>query len=362
MNQTKKHIVAGFQKKNLAKRPALVFCAMMLCFALYAQRVTPFQTGSYIPLLTSLRDFAPAPTGMYLINYNYWVSPKGYYDQNGDKLSGVNIELPEEIPDFGGNMIDLHPEAKAFMGMFALYYSSPIIEELGNAKYSFLLGPSFQMVRYKLDARVGQDTLQYQGGISGYGDFFLQPLGFSWSFGDWMDLSVFWGLYLPTASYQTGAVDNLGVGHITHQFQTPALFYLNEQSTAFLITPTLEVSGWFIDRDVKPGERLSLEYGVSQYFTDWLELEIMNAHNWQISPDKGADAWWLGTSLDSFDRKNLVSVGANVWGWAERLQLRFKFWDYGAVQNMANNYFSFSLLFNPHWLNYIKAKKAEMEE
>jgi hypothetical protein len=218
------------------------------------------------------------------------------------------------------------------------------------------------MVRYKLDAIVGEDSLSTKGGISGYGDLFIQPLGVSWSFNNRFDLSFFYGLYLPTANYQTGAIDNLGVGHISHQFQIPALFYLNDQATAFLLAPTFELSGWFIDRDVKPGSRFSLEYGISQYVTSWLELEVMNAHNWQVGPDKGEDAWWLGTPLDAFDRKNMVSVGVNAWTWTERLQFRFKYvWEYGAVQNMANNYFSFSLLFNPRWLNYVKDQKQKSE-
>ncbi|OIQ27691.1 MAG: hypothetical protein BM564_11455 [Bacteroidetes bacterium MedPE-SWsnd-G2] len=325
----------------------------------FAQRVTPFQSGSYVPVLSSLRDFAPAPKGIYLLSYLYWVSPQSFYDRNGNKLSNVNIDLPVDVPGIGDNIADLYPKARAFMGNITLYYSSPEIKQLGNAKYSFILGPSFQMSRYEVNATIGEEEINKKGGISGYGDFFLQPLGLSWSFDNKIDVSFYYSLYLPTASYQTGADNNLGTGHITHQLQIPFLAYANNQATAFLIAPTLEFNGKLIDRDVKPGSRLSLEYGVSQYLSERFEIEVMNAHNWQIGNDKGEDAWWLNTPFQARDRQNLVSVGLNAWSWAERLQMRFKYvWTYGARQNVANNFFSASLFFDPHWLTKQKRVNA----
>lgn len=347
------HLTFGLRLKVLA----IAFYLLGQSF-LFSQRVTPFQSGSYLPVLSSLRDFAPAPNGMYIINYMYWVSPQSYYDQNGERISGIDIDLPADTPGVGDNLVDLYPEVRAFMGNFLLYYSSPLIEELGNARYSFLLGPSFQMVRYELDARVGSETFNERGGISGYGDFFLQPVGLGWSFNNRFDLSFSYGLYLPTASYQTGSDTNLGAGRLTHQFQLPFLAYFNEQSTAVLVASTFEINGELIDRDVRPGNRFSLEYGISQYITPWFEVELMNGHNWQVSDDRGEDTWWLNTPLQARDRQNLVSLGINVWSWSERLQMRFKYvWTYGAVQNVANNFFSASLFFDPHWLR----KKQRLE-
>ena len=41
-----------------------------------AQRVSPYQSGSYYPGLINLRDLATAPTGIILLDYNYWYASK----------------------------------------------------------------------------------------------------------------------------------------------------------------------------------------------------------------------------------------------------------------------------------------------
>ena len=103
------------------------------------------------------------------------------------------------------------------------------------------------------------------------------------------------------------------MGIWTHQLQAPTYFYAMEQATAFAVIPTLELNGKVKDADARPGHRFSLEYGISQYFTNWLEIELMNGHNWQISDDTGDDVWWSGTRFDGRDRKNIFSAGIGLW-------------------------------------------------
>ena len=163
-----------------------------------------------------------------------------------------------------------------------------------------------------------------------------------------MDLSFMYTFYAPTGRYEIGADDNLGQGFWTHQFQLPAYFYAMEQATALAIIPTFEHNGKVKDSEARAGNRFSLEYGISQYFTEWLEVEVMNGHNWQISNDSGSDDWWTGTRFDSRDRKSTFSAGVGVWTLKGMLNIRAKYiMDYGVRQRFKNDFVSFSVMLIP---------------
>ena len=84
--------------------------------------------------------------------------------------------------------------------------------------------------------------------------------------------------------YQSGSYYP-GLVNLRDLAAAPAYFYAMEQATAFALIPTLELNGKVKDANARPGHRFSLEYGISQYFTSWLEVELVNGHNWQISED-----------------------------------------------------------------------------
>jgi hypothetical protein len=154
--------------------------------------------------------------------------------------------------------------------------------------------------------------------------------------------------YAPTGRYEIGADDNLGQGFWTHQFQLPAYFYMMEQATALVIITTFEFNSKVKDSEARAGNRFTLEYGISQYFTEWLEVEVMNGHNWQISDDTGENAWWNGTRFDSRDSKSTFSVGVGVWTLKGMLNLRPKYiMDYAVRQRFRNQFVSFSLILMP---------------
>ena len=179
----------------------------------------------------------------------------------------------------------------------------------------------------------------------------IVPFALGWSFNNKIDLSFYYTVYLPTGRYETGASDNVGRGYWTHQFQLPAYFYFMEKATALFVMPTFETNGKVKDSDVRAGNRLTIEYGVSQYLTSWLELEILNGHNWQVGNDKGEDVWWKDTPLYAKDQTSAISFGVGVWTLKSRLNIRLKYaMDYGTKQRYRSNFLSFSVLFNPYLL------------
>lgn len=99
---------------------------------------------------------------------------------------------------------------------------------------------------------------------------------------------------------------------------------------------------------MKPGNRFSLEWGVSQYLTERFELGIQGGHNWQVNDDTGDDVYW---DAGIRDRKNTIAFNAGYWVWNERLYLAFKYGlDYGCRQRFKNNSFLLNIVFIPNLL------------
>ena len=327
--------------KKLVSLSILVFIAFG---SIIAQRVSPYQSGAYYPGLANLRDFAAAPAGLILMDYNYWNGTKGYYDINGNEFSGGAIDLPSPYNPVNVNN---KPQISGYSNVLVLSYVSKF-RILGGAQYLASVSPIYMNIDYSVFLALGDTSGNLSGSISGLGDLSVMPLGLSWSFEKKLDAAFMYTFYAPTGRYETGGDDNLGQGFWTHQFQAAAYLYAMDQATAFAVIPTLELNGKVKDTDARAGHRFSLEYGISQYFTNWLEVELMNGHNWQISDDTGYDVWWSGTRFDGRDRKNTFSAGIGVWPVEGILNLRAKYiLDYGCRQRFKNGFWSFSLIIIP---------------
>ncbi len=308
-----------------------------------AQNVSAYHYGSYQPGLMNVRDLATVPSqGMILIDYNYWLKSDGYYDQNGDRLSLDRVDS----------------QVDGYINVPVVYYASDW--KIFGARYSVALAPLYMSAGAKINIHLndGEDDITVTPNISGFGDLIFSPLTLGWSFNDHMDFSFLYTAYAPTGRYKTGADDNIGKGYWTHQFQTPFYYYLMEKATALFVMPTFETNGHVKGSDVRPGNRFSIDYGISQYVTKWLELEVLNGHTWQVGDDKGDDVWWNGTRFEGRDHTNTVSFGVGAWPWAGRLNVRAKYvMDYGVKQRLKTNFLSFSVIFIPNILTGTKNKK-----
>ncbi len=306
------------------------------------KNVSAYQAGAYQPGLLNVRDLSAVGAGFYFLDYNYWNSSNSYYDRNGDKFSGFDTD---------DGYLDLSQQVGGYTNVPVIFWASKF--KLFGARYMATLAPVFMSSNYKMNIHVDGDNkdVTSTGNTGGLGDIAVIPLGLSWTFGDKVDLSFFYTFYAPTGRYETGADDNVGKGYWTHQFQLPVYYYLQEKATAFVFVPTFEANGKVEDSDVKPGSRMTLEYGISQYFTSWLEVEVLNGHNWQVGDDTGNDVWWKDTPMYTKDKTNTVSFGVGVWPWEGRLNIRAKYaMDYGVKQRYKSNFWSFSAIFIPNLL------------
>lgn len=336
-------------KNTLFKLSLVLFYSIIINNG-YAQRVSAYQAGSYQPGLLNLRDWATIETpGLLFMDYNYWNKSNSYMDRFGNKVSSLEIN---------GTTLNLNTQISGYTNVPVVFYASNL--KILKGRYMASINPMFVSSNYKTNIHHSTTPeLKYtsSGNSGGIGDIVIMPLGLGWSFNNKIDLSFLYTIYAPTGKYNTGAVDNLGKGYWTHQFQLPTYFYINEKATAFLLMPTFEMNGNVKDANVQVGNRFTVEYGISHYVNSWLELEILNGHNWQITSDKGEDAWWIETPLDSKDQTSNISFGAGIWTYKSRLNLRLKYaMDYGTKQRYQSNFLSFSAIFIPNILNNTNKK------
>lgn len=306
-----------------------------------AQVASPLQAGHYSPTVANVRDLARPPAGLFVLWYSAYSSSRGFIDRNGDKFESIRLsELNAALPD-----IDVDLKLKGFVSVPTLFWASHF-EVLGGARYMAGVAPNFVSADVTFDTSrpglidPGQVVTRELGGKStGFSDTFVVPLGLSWGLTKF-DITTMYGLYVPTGKYESGSPDNVGLGFWTHQFQAFGYYYPRpDKSTAVMAGLTYELNGKIEDVDVRPGSRFTLEWGLSQYFSDRFEATVQGGHNWQITDDTGDDVL-QGILWDPsyHDRKSTVALGATYWAWNERLALSGKYgFDFGVRQRFEND-------------------------
>ena len=305
---------------------------------------SPLQPGHYAPGVINIRDLATPPPGLFVLWYNWFQWSGNYIDRNGNERSSINLsEMDADLRD-----IDLELDVKGFATVPFVVWSSTFTV-LGG-RYIAGISPNFMVADYTVQADPGGPGLdpvgnrEIEGNVSGFSDLLVSPVGLSWAVGRF-NLSVYYSFIAPTGRYEAGADDNIGLGFWTHQFQGFGYFFpVADQSTAIMAGLTYELNTEIKDVAVNPGNRLSLEWGVSQYLSSSFELGVQGAHNWQITDDSGADVYWDPTV---HDRKSTILFSAGFWPWAGRLYVAAKYgFDYGVRQRFKNNH----LMLNLVWL------------
>ncbi len=322
----------------------LLMLSIILLRPANAQQVSPLQTGHYSPAFSNIRDMAKGGPGIAIVWYNQYSFTNKYADKDGNIYSEIPLdELLPILPE-----VNLSVDLGSFATVPAIFYGVPF-PVLGGAQWMIGVVPSYMWAdaSFVTEQRGGPiDSVYNQSGsarLSGFGDLYVAPLGLTWGW-DHFDLTFYYGFTAPTGRYETGADDNIGLGFWTHQPQLFTYYYPSvDQATAFMLGLTYEINTKIKGEDFNPGNRFSLEWGISQYLTERLELGIMGGHNWQVSDDKGGDLYWDPRYRD---RKSTLAFSAGYWAWAGRLQLNLKYsFDYAMRQRFKNNVFMLNITF-----------------
>jgi len=343
--------ISGRRDSTHSLRVILLILAGTLVVTPAASQVaSPLQAGHYSPTMMNVRDMAHPPAGLFVLWYNAFTSSGSYVDRNGDKFERINLSaINANLPD-----IDVDLKLDAFTTVPTVFWASDF-RLFGGARYMAGFAPAYVSADVSvITERQGianPDTsfIRSAGGkSSGFSDLFITPLGFSWGW-EKSDLTAMYSFYAPTGKYEPGADDAVGLGFWTHQFQVRGYYYPRpDKSTAVMLGLIYEANGRIKDVDVSPGDRLTVEWGLSQYFSDRFEVSVQGGHNWQVGDDSGADVDW---DAAYHDRKSTVAFGAPYWPWSERLAVTGKYsFDFDVRQRFSNNTILVNLLFVPNWL------------
>jgi len=260
------------------------------------------EIGHYNPGVLNIRDFAMPEPGVYGSVYNYWYWTDRLNDKNGNTVSSVKVG-PGQGVTLGVN-VDVN-----------VYAIAPTVIWISDwkvlgAKYGAYIAPSFanSSVGASLSRTTGTGR-SVQGSQFDVGDLFVQPLWLGWTKKHW-DFAFGYGFYAPVGRYnietvtlpQLGsvkaeAIDNIGLGFWTHQFQGAATWYVDEHhATAVCAALTYEINQKKKDFDLTPGNVMTLNWGVSQYLPlnkdnkVLLEVGLTGYNSWQLTDDAGSDA------------------------------------------------------------------------
>jgi hypothetical protein len=333
-----------------------IIAGLLVCETLTAQQVSPIQTGHYTVAFSNVRDMAKMAPGLVVLSYNYYAWGDQFVDRNGTKHD--KLYLQDIDPDLPAASLDIN--LKTIATAPAVFWGSTFTL-LGGATYVAGVVPVYSWTDVYLIARQGGgniDTLYTQterARISGLGDLYVAPLGLSWGWKHF-DVTFFYGFTAPTGRYETGADNNNGLGFWTHQFQGFGYWYpYKSQATAFMLGLTYELNTKIKGEDFDPGNRLSLEWGFSQYLGERLEVGVMGGHNWQISDDKGSDVIW---DPSIHDRKSTIAFSLAVWPIKNRLYIGGKYmFDFGARQRFLTQGAMLNLIFVTNAMDGVKKQK-----
>lgn len=262
------------------------------------------EIGHYSGGVFDIRDyFIPPSPGIYGAVYNYYYFTDRLNDRNGNKISSVTVNSPAGPVDVN---VNVHLQTYALM---PLILWAPNFNILG-AKYGGYIAPSFQNNSLGAELSLANGAGGSLNNSSfGVGDLFVQPVWLDWGM-QHFDLSLAYGFYAPVGRYNTqtvqlpnstsvtvGSANNIGLGYWTQQVQGAMAWYpWTNKATAVMAAGTYEYNSEKKDTDVRPGQMMTLNWGISQYLPlcsdKKLLLEVGPAgyNSWQITDSTGSAA------------------------------------------------------------------------
>ncbi len=324
------------------------------------------EQGHYFPGVMGIRDLDQPPKGVYFAVYNFYYHSGNFQDADGHKFDSLSLSRSvsgsrtTEINLRGGRSIPIRLTANAEAKLDAdlelqldmVFHQPSLVWAPGfkilGADYAALVGVPFGYVRIDAEAdatlNVAAAATVTTGGITvtpprrgsfeiggisksvsasasiqrsaeiednkyGFGDMLVQPVWLQWS--DYKNYSAgtTYSFYAPTGAYDEGDIANVGLGFWTHQWQIYGYYYLLNGATAFHYRTTYELHSYKYDKDVRPGQNMTIEYGLSQYLHERFAVGVLGYHQWQISDDSGRSA----VNKDVHDRLNGIGGEINFW-------------------------------------------------
>ncbi len=293
------------------------------------------ELGHYGPGMMNIRDFVVPEPGFYGLLYNYFYSTDTLKNRNGDEVRTLSRTGPLGTT----RTVTVDPDIDVYALVPTFVWVSPW--QVLGARYAAYIAPPFADNSAQVNLSLARSGRFLDGGIStsldadtdfGFGDLFVQPVLLGWG-GKHYDISAGYGFYAPTGD------DGLSLEFWEHQLQVAGIWYPFEQrGTAVTLAGTFEINHEREDADITPGERFTLNWGVSQYLPlnkgqTWLaEIGTSGYSQWQVEEDSGSDVpQFRNVQLNAKDEVHAAGIQAGLTfvPWKAALTVRYQ-WEFDA--------------------------------
>lgn len=290
--------------------------------------------GHYYPGVMGIRDIILPPKGYYALFYDPIYYSNDFSNANGNSLhnysastsetKAINVrghQIPVSIT--AGVSADIDTSMMFTMQDLLLMWSTGW--KFLGADYGAMIVPSMGYVDVDINVKADANATISVGSLSktvskdgsvniessmyGFGDMLTVPVMLDWR-GKNYDVGLYYGFYAPTGAYSEDRIANVGMGFWTQQFQAFGAYYFDaERKTAATVVATYNLNSKIYDKDLTPGQSMTLEYGLGHYVNDRVEIGAYGYHQWQISADAGSAA----------KQKNVLyqihGIGGQISGW-----------------------------------------------
>lgn len=309
--------------------------------------------GHYYPGVMGMRDIILPPRGAYALYYDPVYYSSDLRNANGNSLTNYSMsgsetkhyniyghDLPVKLSYGLSADIDT---SMMFTTQQLLFIWVPGWKFLG-ADYGMTVSPAMGYVSVNAEVKAHATGTVTVGDISrtvtanqtitvksdkyGFADLLVMPVMLDWR-GKRYDAGLYYGFWAPTGAYSENRIANVGMGFWTQQLQAFGAYYFDDyRKTALIMTGTYNFNSSKYDQDVAPGQSMTLEYALSHYLTDRVEIGVCGYDQWQVSPDTGSAA----KNKDVFYQ--IHAVGGQISGWVikEKLNITTKcYYEYYGV-------------------------------
>ncbi|MGQ0593463.1 MAG: SphA family protein, partial [Gammaproteobacteria bacterium] len=250
------------------------------------------ELGHYGPGMMNIRDFVVPEPGFYGLLYNYFYSTDTLKNRDGDEVG----TLSRTGPRGGTTTVTVDPDIDVYALVPTFVWVSRW--QVLGARYAAFIAPPFADNSAQVNLSLAREGTfldrEFSASLEadtdfGFGDLFVQPVWLGWG-GKHYDISAGYGFYAPTGD------DGLSLEFREHQLQVAGTWYpFDQRGTAIMLAGTFEINHEREDMDLTPGERFTLNWGISQYLPlnkeqTWLaEIGTSGYSQWQVEEDSGSD-------------------------------------------------------------------------
>lgn len=277
----------------------MLMLLLLLLLACFVSSASAGEQGHYTPAPLAIRDFVVPPKGIYFLNYNTFYTADTVKDSSGHEVDSLTVagsltrnisirnrSLPITVT--GTLNVDVDIDIDVFVQ--ALGIAVVTDKKILGADYGFIILPSWGHTSVDVKASASaagtisvgpfsrsfsaNQSVEIEAEETGLADFFIQPLWLGWH-GKHYDIGLSWGAYLPTGAYDENEIANVGFGFYTSQTKASLYYYpFENKATAFMFAPTWKLHSKNIDKDVTPGQNVTVEYGIGQYLHERFEIGV----------------------------------------------------------------------------------------